>query len=54
MYVCKAFGKISVYKLVYKVKHVGIDGSVYQLIANELNNKQQILTIDGVASGLSF
>lgn len=54
LYVCKAFGKISVYKLVYKVKHVGIDGSVYQLIANELNNKQQILTIDGVASGLSF
>ncbi len=46
----KAFDKVPHYKLLYKIKEIGIRGRLYERIKQRLNNRQQRVVVNGVAS----
>ena len=46
----KAFDKVDHQILLQKVKNLGITGNLYNWLANFLNNRQQVVVVNGVAS----
>ncbi len=46
----KAFDKVTLNMLMFKVKQLGINGNVYNWIENWLSNRKQRVVINGTAS----